>query len=318
MWPPLLNAISPAGERARLSTLIFHRVLPAPDPLLPWEVDVATFDHICSWVSQWFNVLPLDDAVDRLAQGRLPARAMTITFDDGYEDNHRHALPILKRHGLMATFFVATGFLDGGRMWNDSFIESIRRATDPVIDLRSAAGDLLGRFPVGSAATRRAAIDAVLALTKYLPLDDRVALSLRFAEELGVDLPDDLMMRSEQVLALRRAGMQIGAHTVSHPILARLDVDSARREIEQSKETLENLLGEPVTLFAYPNGRSGTDYDDQSVSLVRDAGFKAAVSTDRGVGTSDSDLFQLPRFTPWDRSKLRFGFRLVDNLRRAA
>lgn len=310
--------MSPAGERARLSTLIFHRVLPAPDPLLPWEVDVATFDRICSWISQWFNVLPLDDAVDRLAQGRLPARAMTITFDDGYEDNHRFALPILRRHGLPATFFVATGFLDGGRMWNDSFIESIRRATGTVVDLRSAAGDLLGRFPVGSAESRRSAIDAVLAITKYLPLDERVALSLRFAEELGVDLPDDLMMRSEQVLALRRAGMQIGAHTVSHPILARLDIDSARLEIEQSKAVLEDLLGEPVALFAYPNGRSGTDYDNQSVSLVRNAGFKAAVSTERGVGTLDSDRFQLPRFTPWDRSRLRFGSRLVDNLRRRA
>ena len=131
MIKPLLTLLSPAGRRARLSVLIFHRVLPRPDPLFPGVIDAAGFDAICRWVKGWFNVLALDDAARRLRDGSLPERALAITFDDGYADNHDVALPILLRHGLPATFFIATGFLDGGRMWNDTVIESIRRTPLP-------------------------------------------------------------------------------------------------------------------------------------------------------------------------------------------
>ena len=73
-------------------------------------------------------MIPLDVAVDALKTGKLPARAAAITFDDGYADNRSIALPILKQHGLSATFFIATGYLNGGRMWNDTIIEAIRRS----------------------------------------------------------------------------------------------------------------------------------------------------------------------------------------------
>ena len=132
------------------------------------------------------------------------------------------------------------------------------------------------------------------------------------------ELPNDLMMRSDQVLALHRAGMQIGAHTVSHPILARLDDEPARGEIVASKQTLENLLGARIGLFAYPNGKPDEDYSSASVRLVREAGFDAAVSTAWGASGSASDIFQLPRFTPWDPTRLRFGARLLRNLAQGA
>ena len=119
--------LSPGQRNGRLSILIFHRVLAQVDPLFPEEVDAARFDVICGWLRRWFNVLPLDAAVRRLRDGSLPRRAAAITFDDGYADNHDIALPILKKHGLPSTFFIATGFLDGGCMWNDTVIEAIRR-----------------------------------------------------------------------------------------------------------------------------------------------------------------------------------------------
>ena len=87
MLRPLLGALSPAGRQARLSTLIFHRVTAQPDPLFPGEVDALRFDAICGWVRRWANVLPLDEAVQRLAEGSLPARAMCFTFDDGYAES---------------------------------------------------------------------------------------------------------------------------------------------------------------------------------------------------------------------------------------
>lgn len=314
MMRALLSLLSPAGARGRLTTLIFHRVLREPDPLFPEEMHARRFDELCAWLRLWFNVLALDEAIVRLRAGTLPARALCITFDDGYEDNHSVALPILLRHRLSATFFIATGFLDGGQMWNDTVIESIRRAPGDRIDLRGLPMIELGVYDLSTVALRRAAVDATLPLVKYLPIAERLAAVHTIAQRAGVEPRGDLMMSSEQVRAMRQSGMQIGAHTVNHPILATLAVPDMKAEMLDSKSTLESILAEKVVLFAYPNGRPGRDYGLEAVSVARSLGFLGAVSTAPGVAKADADEFQLPRFTPWDRSRTRFGARLARNL----
>lgn len=296
MLSSILKWTSPAGEGGRLSVLIFHRVLAQPDPLFPDEVDATRFNLICEWLKEWFYVLPLDQAVARLQSGTLPERAACITFDDGYADNYHVALPILQRHGLTATFFIATGFLDGGRMWNDTIIETVRSRKDMSI------------------ADRQAAIATHINAIKYRSVADRVAETEQLARSAGAQLPTNLMMTSAEVKAMRKAGMQIGAHTVSHPILARLTVEQTHQEISDSKQFLEDLLGERIGLFAYPNGKPGEDYSPQTVEVVRSLGFDAAVSTQWGASRMGDDLLQIKRFTPWDKSRMRFGLRLLRNL----
>jgi len=310
----LMSQASPAGPEARLSTLIFHRVLPQPDPLFPDEVDAARFDAICGWLKDWFNVMPLDTAVAALRNGSLPARAMAITFDDGYADNRGQAAPILQRHGLSATFFIATGFLDGGRMWNDTLIEAVRHCMLPTLNLTGLL-DGNDRLPLDTLAARRAAIGTLISHAKYLPAEQRQRFVDGVAARAEVLPPADLMLTSTQVRELRAMGMQIGAHTVSHPILCKLPRAQARAEIETSRRVLEGVLDEPVSLFAYPNGKPGEDYSAESVALARDVGFDAAVSTAWGVSTRQTDPFELRRFTPWDRERWRFGLRLWRNLR---
>ena len=134
------------------------------------------------------------------------------------------------------------------------------------------------------------------------------------AAAAGAALPDDLMMRSDQVRALHQAGMLIGAHTVSHPILAVMDPEAARREIDTSRQQLEALLAAPVKHFAYPNGVPGRDFTGDTAAMVRGLGFDSAVTTGWGAARSGADCHQLPRFTPWDRSRARFGLRLAHNL----
>jgi peptidoglycan/xylan/chitin deacetylase (PgdA/CDA1 family) len=108
--------------------------------------------------------------------------------------------------------------------------------------------------------------------------------------------------------------MGIGAHTRTHPILASLDAAAARDEIATGRSELEAIAGVPVPLFAYPNGKPGTDYTARDVTLVRELGFAAAVTTAPGVATRRADVWQLPRFTPWDRPLWKFGTRLSLNL----
>lgn len=305
-----LSLLSGGGRRAP-AILIYHRVLPEQDPLFPSEVYRAKFERQLTWLKSRFHVLPLLDAVQLAAQGRLPARSACITFDDGYADNAEVALPVLQKHGLHASFFVATGFLDGGRMWNDTVIETVRRAPGEVLDASSLG---LGRHAVGNWAQRRQAIGALIGQLKYLPMAQRLEQVGQVAQLAGVDLPRDLMMSTEQLRQLHGAGMAIGGHTVNHPILARLDLAEARSEIAQGKAALEAALDAPVRVFAYPNGKPGQDYLPEHVALVRELGFEAAVSTSWGVSRGATDWFQLPRFTPWDESIDKFSLRMARNM----
>jgi len=216
-----------------------------------------------------------------------------------------------RRCGIPATIFVATGFLDGGRMFNDSVIETVRRARGDRLDARSAGLDPL---PIATLEERRAAIAKLPGAFKYLPVEERQA-RVRELEPAAVGrLPSDLMMSSAQLRAVHAQGIAIGAHTVSHPILLKLDAQRARSEVDGSRKKLEALLDAAVSLFAYPNGRPGVDYGVEHVRMVKDLGFEAAVSTAWGVCHSGSDRHQLPRFTPWDREIPRFVLRLWHRL----
>lgn len=294
----------------RLSILIYHQVLPEMDPLRPAEVDAATFEWQMRLVSQGMNVLPLAEAIERLDRDDLPARAACITFDDGYADNLAIATPILARHGLTATFFVATGFLDGGRMWNDTIIESVRAASGTLLDLTCAG---LASYRIGSMTERVNAAYAIIRAVKHRPPAERADVVARIADAVGARLPNDLMMTSAMVRTLRNAGMDIGGHTVTHPILASTEPGKARREMEEGKSRIEEIIGEPIRLFAYPNGKPDADYRAEHTRMVRACGFRAAVSTSWGVANGSTDRFQLPRFLPWDRTPGRFAARLIRN-----
>jgi peptidoglycan/xylan/chitin deacetylase (PgdA/CDA1 family) len=303
------GVMGPPGDRARLSILMYHRVLREPDPLTG-EVDARAFEIQMRVLARHFNVLQLSEAAARLADGTLPARAACVTFDDGYRDNVEVAVPILQRHRVPATFFIATGFLDGGRMFNDTVIEAVRRLEGPGLDLQPLG---LGTLPVADIDQRRAAIGTILGQVKYLEPQQRQRLVDQLARFAGASLPDDLMMRSEQVRLLVRPGFEVGAHTVNHPILASIDAQSAKEEIATNRAVLEGLTGQRIGLFAYPNGVPDRDYRKVHVAMVRSLGFDAAVSTAWGAAGRNADRFQLPRFTPWDRNPARFALRLLHN-----
>lgn len=298
---------------ARLSILMFHRVHARTDRIFPSEPDATRFERLMRFVAGSFRVMRLSDALACLAKGDLPSRSLVITFDDGYADNAEVALPILQRLGLKASFFISTGFLDGGRMWNDSVIECVRACNKPEIDLESFG---LGRFPMVSPGERRALIEMLLPKIKYLRMVEREAAIDALQQVCGVNnLPTNLMMREEQVRQLHRAGMDIGAHTVNHPILTTLTASEAEHEIVKGREQLQSIIDAPADMFAYPNGKPGRDYDYSHVSMVKNLGFRGAVSTAPGVSDSGDDLFQLPRFTPWGNSLLAWSTRLLLNQR---
>jgi peptidoglycan/xylan/chitin deacetylase (PgdA/CDA1 family) len=273
----------------------------------PEELHTRTFDAQADTLKRYFNVLPLRHALELLAADDLPPRAVSLTFDDGYADNLTEAFPILQKHLLPVTVFVATRFLDGGLMWHDAILEGVRVLPEGhVLDLAPLA---LGTQAAGPVGTRYALARKIIDKTKYLAPERRQAVvDSLFA---NVDLPRDLMLTTMQLARLVECGAEIGAHTHGHPILTSLSEDDAREEIELSKKILEERTGRPVELFAYPNGRPLRDYGPSHVSMVQAAGFRAAVSTSAGSFGRGDDCYQIPRFGPWSEQPGAFALRLL-------
>ncbi len=297
-------------QGGKLLILIYHQVLEKPDDMRPDVIDKTAFTWQMELLARYFNVLPLQQAVTHLKNGTLPPRAVSITFDDGYADNVTQALPILQQFDLTATFFIANGFLNGGRMWNDTIIEAIRVITQPEIDL-SFIG--LGQVNIQTPAQKYQVAQQIIKTIKHLDPAVRQQHTNQLAN-MAPELPDDLMVTTQQLKYLHQSGMTIGGHTVNHPILARLDNETAQAEIKQNKQNLEQQLDTQLTLFAYPNGKPEQDYRVEHADMVRAAGYQAAVSTQWGVASQTSDLWQLPRFTPWDKEPVRFMERIIRQL----
>jgi peptidoglycan/xylan/chitin deacetylase (PgdA/CDA1 family) len=295
----------------RSTVLIFHRVLEAPDPLNPSTPDAATFERLMRQLQRQFNVVPLAHIVESLESGKALSRGVAITFDDGYADNALFAAPILARLGMHATFFVATGYLDGGVMWNDRVIEGVRTAPGGVLDLRDLG---LVQYPIGDPDARVNALDRLLTDVKYLDPARREVVSSAIVERCGARLDTHIMMTSDQVRQLFKRGMTIGGHTDTHPILARIDESQARSEIVRGKQILEAIIGSKVEFFAYPNGTPGKDFHQSHALQVKAAGFRAAVTTVVGSVRRDCNPFLIPRFTPWRRDSLGFSLQMARNL----
>lgn len=307
----LASIFSPSGKRARLSILIYHRVLTEPDPLTGNQSDKKFFDIQIRMLSRYFNVLPLSEAIERLKEKNLPSKAACITFDDGYADNAENALPILQKYGVPATFFIAAGFIDGGMMWNDKIIELIRHAPGDNLNLGAIN---LGKHEIDSLGQRRQTMHTLINKLKYQSLDDRHTLIEQLCQLIPIPLPDTIMMTADQLRQLHRAGMEIGGHTLNHPVLARTEYETAYAEIANGKSKLEDIIQAPVRFFAYPNGKPEQDYLPEHVAMIRKIGFEAAFATAQGAADYGSDIYQLPRFTPWNTGRTRFISRMIHNM----
>jgi len=292
-----------ATERNSLTILAYHRVLPLPESLLyPFQSMVMPrdlFEQQIAHLKQHYTTLTLAEAVDRLRDRDLPPRAVCVTFDDGYRDNFECALPILRKYGIPATFFVVTGALEGkNRFLWDEVTSRIRQIQD------EGTAEALVREPIpgwlgeklrllGTGVPADKVAERVVADMNRVPPDEREA-GLAALRRVTPDnaYADPPVLSWDEVREMRRAGMLIGAHTQTHPFLDELELDAARDEIEGSVRTLEERLGEPISLFSYPRGR----FKDDLKPILQQLGIEAAVTTDLGRNSPGMNPYELRRF----------------------
>ncbi|MBK7081417.1 MAG: polysaccharide deacetylase family protein [Betaproteobacteria bacterium] len=306
LFAKLGGYVFPDAVHSILSVLIFHRILPEPDPLLPYEV-TGQFSAEIETLARHFTILPLREGLARLKSNTLPPTPLCLTFDDGYRDNYTMALPILQAQRISATFFIASGYLDGGRMWNDTLLAIVRGWPDDAIDLRDWG---IPAIPMQSLAQRQQAWGLLFRWMRRIGARGRDELLERLVRRVPESLPTDLMMTRQQVRELCEAGMEIGCHTRLHPILARLPDDDARQEIVGSKRELEELTQTEVRYFAYPNGTRRRLRHARREPRRRGR-LRCRLHYLLGVVTRDWDQYQIPRFTPWDRKLSRFTARFI-------
>lgn len=293
----------------KLTTIIYHRVLKDSNSLYPFEPNIKQFEAQIKLFSSLFKCLTITDAITLLKENRLPWNALCITFDDGYRDFYNNAFPVLEKYNVPATMYVTTDCLNGQPLWNETLHAIILNDENNVIDC-SFCG--LGVHKLSHHSDRIRLCLSIESSIKYLKYYDRIEIIKNLYNMYPCSVPNDIMLTKEHIVSLDNAGIEIGSHTLSHPIFTHIPDDLSYKEINESKEILESILNKPVNSFAYPNGKAETDYNQIHINLVQKAGYTSALSylTD---SSQSFDLFQIPRFSPAKHHGLKLLLRLIKN-----
>lgn len=296
----LLRLARLARRRVRALVLRYHAISPTvaevpyaiPEICLPLEA----FRLQVAFLRRAYRVVPLDDLVEALEGGRpFPPRAVAITFDDGYADNHALAFPVLRRFGLTATVYVTTGSLDGGPpLWMAAVRALVAGARGPALHVPG-----LPPVALGPAAERAAAARALTRALVPLGTAERAERLAAAAEAAGVDLERALagsMLTWAQVKELAAEGWTIGSHTVSHLNVTLADPTEVERELVASCDAIAAHVGRPAVHFAYTNtGGSHRHCSPEVARLLARLGFRSGVTSLPGALRPGADPFLLPR-----------------------
>lgn len=302
----------------RALILLYHRIVDLPsDPQL-LGVTPRRFAEQLEVVRKYGHPLRLQDLDRALREGKVPRRAVVFTFDDGYADNLHNARPLLERYHIPATVFVASGFIGNPHeFWWDELDRLLLQPGTVPERLELRVDGRTYRWESSLAAEyseddywrasgwhieqpkdpgpRQRLYRSLYQLLHNLPDATRQQLLMNIREWAGEGSngrPTHRTMSAEEVARLAEGDLiEVGAHTVTHPVLAALPATAQRDEIQGSKVELEQILNRPVASFAYPHGA----YTDETLALVREAKYVYACSSDTDAVWRGADCFRLPR-----------------------
>lgn len=295
--------------REDVRILAYHRVLDSVEPDgFSFDVDLISasadaFREQMKLVKRRFQPMRFDELADCLDRGRRPPpRALLVSFDDGYDDNHRIAFPILSELGLSAMFFVCTDHIGSGAPYAYDWLVHMLCSTGAGrVELPELGLDM--PLPA-SLAARRAIARTALDRIKTLDAASQEALIARIEHDWQLPRANGHRfcrpMSWADLREMHRGGMEIGSHGIGHRMLAKLPPDEMRREVAGSREALERELGSQVDVISYPVG--GPDaYDDEVMRATRQAGYRLACSYRAGTDAASPDTRYEMRRLPVER-----------------
>lgn len=306
----------------RALILNYHRIHPYDEhDFFNLNVFPDNFNEHLRVLKKLFYPLSLKQLINYKKRGKVPKRAVVVTFDDGYADNLYYAKPLLEQNDFPATVFVTSKYVRTGQeFWWDTLAriflqpKNLPRQLSLNINKRYYnwniidCGIVLGGYAFYKKAhkllnknilSRHQVLFLIHYLLRCLPLEERdriIKLLFQWIEK--VEMPGGQIhfpLNKEELNTLGNNKLiEIGSHTDSHPVLSSLLENEQYEEIKKGKSELEDMLNYPVSSFAYPYGQL-EDFTLKTVSLVRDVGFSCACSLINGTITSDVSCFQLYR-----------------------
>lgn len=307
--------------RSRLTggTLIlgYHRIADPVEDVYSLCVTPQHLSEQLEVLSQVGQVVSLRELVSSLQERRVPKRAAVLTFDDGYADVLHHAKPLLESYRTPATVFVTTGSLGREFWWDKLERMLLSSATLPEqlsLQIRDGSYEWVSGNPEHrpTPGPHQDVFQSIYRSLLFLSPVEREKAMVQlwaWAGTVPADRPSRRALTVDELLELASGDLiDVGAHTVTHPVLAGLPIPEQQSEIQESKVHLEKILGRPVTGFAYPNGSSS----QATRAIVRESGFSYSCASYNDVVWRRSDPFHLPRFwiPDWDGETFRRWLRL--------
>jgi peptidoglycan/xylan/chitin deacetylase (PgdA/CDA1 family) len=291
-----------ASNPRHLIVLNYHRIgnyqEAIGDPGV-YSATAAEFDQQLEFLKHEFEFVDpkrLQASLENIQNGKTRRASVMLTFDDGYKDNVENAVPLLRRHGLAAAFFVPSEFIGSRDIpWWDEISYCLKSATQTRFLLAYPRALEIDFEEQGFAIASR----DVLRLYK----DPAMLDSARFMSELrnacrGEMIPlsfEQMFFSSADMVAMHESGMTIGAHGHSHKLLARLSDEDELKEIRTATEMLHDVIGEPPLHFAYPVG-SKTAFSDRTKNVLKSLGYEFGFSFYGGINATDKlDRFNILR-----------------------
>jgi peptidoglycan/xylan/chitin deacetylase (PgdA/CDA1 family) len=235
----------------------------------------AYFEEQLAYLTRHYEIISLTRLLDCYEQHwPVPHRSAVITFDDGFRDNLVNALPLLERYNAPATIFVATGCISSGELpWSQRLGFLFQTTKKMSVELPVSGG---GRFDLTTRAARAAAYRTAKEPLKSSARAERERQLATFSELLEVEAPRDRMLSWDDLAAMQSRGVELGAHTYSHPLLARIPQDEAIWEMERSRDDLSEHFGITRPPFCFPAGSQTAELFDTAERL----GFRSAFQPD--------------------------------------
>lgn len=311
-------AVSPSGSVRKFGCekrsgaagriLYYHRVNDDRDPFYP-ATPTRLFEQEMCFLARHYRVVSLAELLDHL-DNDSPKPVVSITFDDGYQDNYQNAFPILQRYGLSATIFLTTGSIDSRQsLWFERLAGALKKTSCEFVDLEI---DLPRRFWTRNLAEKLNANNQIFALLRRLSDLDRQQWLATILERLAT--PEEAerggkMLTWDQIREMKCWGVDFGGHTVNHPFLSKLTRPQAVWEVSECKRRIEGELQQQIDYFAYPSGR-GEDFAEWNKEVLAAAGYRAAVTTIWGMNYRATDRMALRRGQPWEENGALFAYKL--------
>lgn len=281
---------------SKVNILYYHRVFEVEDDINLLCVTPMKFEQQMRYLKKNYDILRFDEDWNNRDD-----KGIVITFDDGYLDNFQYALPILEELEIPATVFVSVGTLENSReFWWDE-LERLILSEDNHLDIIDIVDDKYGcSWTTSTYELKLNCYHALHYMIKnFIDVGTREQWFGQLRRQLGVNEYARYNFRTldkQSCTELAKSKyITIGAHTISHPSLAKISAQDQWNEIVNSKKYLETLLQKTIDMFSYPFGGKGIDYNESTIRICKQAGIRKAASTIPGIWTSECSDYDIPR-----------------------